>query len=257
MTSAYQHQQRVLYCDNWFTSPRLLHALAERGIRMCGSVRRNRKGMPSIPPADIRALGRGEWIQRQKGDATVAVWRDQKAMWLLYNHCSPTETASLDRWNDAGRKVSVGCPRAIRDYFYGARSVDVLSQLHYAYAPGRKARRCWPRLAWWLLDMCVINAFQLWSKGQHHPGQLRFREELMHELLKQLPSDQQPHRASARPDPASALAQQHYPLSTQQDRDCQQCSSRSAVRKRSRVICAECGVHLCIGACFSQYHSDA
>jgi hypothetical protein len=32
--------------------------------------------MPSIPPADIRSLGRIEWIQRQKGDATVAVWRD-------------------------------------------------------------------------------------------------------------------------------------------------------------------------------------
>src|SRR5665648_793900 len=88
--------------------------------------------------------------------------------------------------SDAGRKVSIGCPRAIRDYFYGARSVDVLSQLHYAYLPGRKAQRSWPRLAWWLLDMCVINAFQLWSKGQQHPGQLRFREELMHELVAQM-----------------------------------------------------------------------
>jgi len=36
--------------------------------------------------------------------------------------------------------------------------------------------------------MCIINAFQLWSKGQQHPGQLRFREELMHELLAQLPA---------------------------------------------------------------------
>jgi hypothetical protein len=91
-------------------------------------------------------------------------------MWLLYNHCSPSETASFDRWNDAGRKVSVGCPRAIQDYFYGARSVDVLSQLHYAYLLGRKAMRSWPRLAWLLLDMCVINAFQLWSTGQPHLG---------------------------------------------------------------------------------------
>jgi hypothetical protein len=81
-------------------------------------------------------------------------------MWLLYNHCSPSEAASLERWNDSGHKVHIGCPRAIRDYFYGARSVDVLSQLHYAYLPGRKARRSWPRLAWWLLDMCVINAFK-------------------------------------------------------------------------------------------------
>jgi hypothetical protein len=72
-------------------------------------------------------------------------------MWLLYNHCSPGESSSLQRWNDAGRNVQFGCPRAIHDYFYRARSVDVLSQLHYAYLPGRKAQRCWPRLAWWLI----------------------------------------------------------------------------------------------------------
>ncbi len=132
MTQGYEEKGHVLYIDSWFTSPAVLDALQQRGIRCCGSVRRNRRGMPNIPDADVRALERGEWIQRQKGDATVAVWRDQKAMWLLYNHCSPTEAASLDRWNDSGHKVSVGCPRAIRDYFYGARSVDVLSQLHYA-----------------------------------------------------------------------------------------------------------------------------
>jgi len=255
MTTAYQHQQHVLYTDNWFTSPALLHALAQRGIRLCGSVRSNRKGMPSIPPADIRALGRGEWIQRQKGDATVAVWRDQKAMWLLYNHCSPGETASLDRWNDAGRKVSVGCPRAIRDYLYGARSVDVLSQLHYAYIPGRKAMRSWPRLAWWLLDMCVINAFQLWSKGQQHPGQLRFREELMHQLLQQLPPEQKPQRVALHPNPATALAKDHYPVLVRQDRDCAQCSRQHQQRVRSSYVCHACQVHLCCGPCFSLYHA--
>jgi hypothetical protein len=106
---------------------------------------------------------------------TLAVWRDQKPLWILYNHCSPGEAASLERWNDSGHKISVGCPRAVRDYFYGARSVDVLSQLHYSYPIGRKAMRCWPRLAWWLLDMCIINAFKLWSIGQDRVSQLDFR----------------------------------------------------------------------------------
>jgi hypothetical protein len=177
-------------------------------------------------------------------------------VWLLYNHCSPGETASLERWNDFGRKVSVGCPRAIHDYFYrGARSVDVLSQLHYAYPPGRKAQRCWPRLAWWLLDMCVINAFQLWSKGQQHRGQLRFREELMHELLKQLSPEQRPHRARAQPNPATALAKDHYPELVHQDRDCAQCSVQSQQRARSSYVCHACQVHLCCGPCFSLYHA--
>jgi hypothetical protein len=255
MTTAYQQQRYILYTDNWFTSPALLHALAEKGIRLCGAVRSNRKGMPFIPAQDIRALDRGEWIQRQKGAATVAVWHDQRTMWLLYNHCSPSEAASLQRWNDSGRKVSVGCPRAIRDYFYRGRSVDVLSQLHYAYPPGRKAQRCWPRLAWWLLDMCVINAFQLWSKGQEHAGQLRFREELMHELLKQLPPEQKPQRDRARPHPATALAKDHYLERVHQARDCMQCSPVDGTRVRSSFICHACQQHLCAGECFALYHS--
>jgi hypothetical protein len=251
----YEDKQHILYMDSWFTSPALLDPLMQKGIRCCGSVRRNRKGMPNIPETDIRALGRGEWIQRQKGDTTLAVWKDQKVVWVLYNHCSPTETASLDRWSEAGNRISIGCPKAIRDYFYNARCVDVLSQLHYAYLLGRKARRCWPRLAWWLLDMCIINAFKLWSIGQDHPRQLDFREQLMHELLEQLSADQKPHRATKNPQAAGALAKDHYPLSTQQDRDCQWCSHQSENRVRSRVICAECGVHLCIGECFACYHA--
>jgi hypothetical protein len=118
-----------------------------------------------------------------------------------------------------------------------------------------KAQRCWPRLAWWLLDMCVINAFQLWSKGQQHGGQLRFREELMHELIKQLPAEQVPRKRGAGLHPVHALASEHYPLLSDVDRDCHHCSKRSTGRKRSRIICAECGVHLCIGACFAAHHS--
>jgi len=176
-------------------------------------------------------------------------------MWLLYNHCSPNEAASLQRWNDRGRKVSVGCPRAIRDYFDGARSVDVLSQLHYAYVPGRKAQRCWPRLAWWLLDMCVVNAFQLWSKGRTHHGQLRFREELMHELLKQLPSENAPRPHGGGLRPARALASEHFTMRVDEKRDCACCSHRPAARVQTHYVCAACHVHLCIGECFAQYHS--
>src|SRR4051812_23423743 len=206
MTGGYEDKGHVLYIDNWFTSPAVLDALKQKGIRCCGSVRRNRRGMPKVAEADIRALGRGEWIQKQKGDTSLAVWKDQKVVWVLYNHCSPGETTSLERWSEAGNKISVGCPQAIRDYFYNARSVDVLSQLHYAYAPGRKAQRSWPRLAWWLLDMCIVNAFKLWSIGKNRPSQLDFREQLMHELLKQLPPEQQPRRHGGHPAPPHAAA---------------------------------------------------
>jgi len=255
MTAEYQQQQHILFTDNWFTSPAVLGELKRRGIRCCGSVRRNRRGMPAISDAEVAALRQGEWLQRQKGDATVAVWRDQKTMWLLYNHCSPEEAASLDRWNDAGRKVSVGCPRAIRDYFYGARSVDVSNQLHYSYLIGRKSKRAWSRLAWWLIDMCIVNAFQLWAIDKHAPRQLDFREELMRALVKLLGSDRNAVQASRGANAAIALVKDHYPQHSEQRGYCAVCSHGSLQRTQTRIICSKCSVHLCIGDCFKRYHA--
>jgi len=255
MTRGFEEKGHVLYIDSWFTSPTVLDALNQKSIHCCGSVRPNRRGMPNVPEVDIRALGRGEWVQRQKGDTSLAVWKDQKVMWVLYNHCSPSETASLERWNEGGNKISIGCPKAIRDYFYHARSVDVLSQLHYAYLLGRKAQRSWPRLAWWLLDMCIINAFKLWSIGQHHPSQLDFREQLMHELLEQVPADDRPRQHGGHPRAAGASANDHFTEAAGGEGDCVQCSHRPGQRVRSSFVCHACRAHLCIGECFALYHS--
>jgi hypothetical protein len=256
MTQRYQNQQLRLYTDSWFTSPALMNALQERGIRMCGSVRSNRKGLPHIDQKAIKSLGRGEWIQRQKGDMTFTVWKDQKVMKLLYNHISPTSVSTLNRWSDEGERVSIGCPQALKDYFYGARSVDVINQLHYNYLIGRKACRCWPRLAWWILDMCIINAFKLWSVGQGHASQLDFREQLMHELVKQQPADHLPRNHGGPPPPSNALAYIHSSVLSMEERDCKQCSQRSGNRKRTNYVCSECQVHLCLGECFRTFHAN-
>jgi hypothetical protein len=255
MTKDYQDRQLTLFTDSFFTSPTLLVALQQRGIRLCGSVRRNRKGMAVLAEEEVDALSRGEWTQRQKGDMTLAVWKDQRTMWVLYNHCSPRESSSLDRWGEADSKVSIGCPRAIRDYFHHSRSVDVINQLHYNYLIGRKARRCWPRLAWWLLDMCIVNAFKLWSVGQGRVSQLDFREQLMLQLMEQLPAEQRPHMHAAGPRASAVLAKDHYSLIANVPSECIVCSDRSAQRKQTRWTCSGCGKHMCAGECFHLHHS--
>jgi len=255
MIQPYQNQQLILFTDSWFTSSSLMNALRERGIRSCGSVRSNRKGLPKIDPKVIKSLRQGEWIQRQQSDMTFTVWKDQQTIKLLYNHVSPLAVASLQRWNDGGESISIGCPKAIHDYFYHTRSVDIINQLHYNYLMGRKARRCWPRLAWWLLDMCILNAFKLWSMGQHRPSQLDFREQLMHELLEQLPPEDKPRKQGGQPPPSHAAATIHSSELAAEERDCKQCSHRPGNRKQTNYICGACHVHLCLGQCFRAYHA--
>lgn len=255
MVAGFEHKQHVLYIDSYFTSPDLLAALKQRGILCCGSVRRNRRGMPPITKEQIRHLGKGEWIKRQQGDTNLAVWKDQKDVWILYNHTSPLNAATLDRWDDSGHKVSIGCPQAVHDYFFKARSVDVSNQLHYSYPTGRKAMRAWPRLAWWLIDISIVNAFKLWSIGKHRPKQLDFREQLMHSLVHLFGSNREAVQASRGANASVALVKDHHLVRTQQQRDCSYCSHQPAHRVTSTYKCSSCGVHLCIDKCFTLYHT--
>ena len=172
-------------------------------------------------------------------------------------HCSPFSRVFVPRWGDEGKSISIPCPLAIYDYFYESHSVDILSQLHYSYPIGRKARRCWLRLVWWLLDMCILNAFKLWSLGQNHISQLDFREQLMHELTRQLSTDQHPRKHGGHPPPLNALAKTHSSELSMEERDCKQCSRRPENRKRTNYICTACQVHLCLGECFREYHANA
>lgn len=255
MTAQYQYQHYTLYLDNWFTSPTLAVALKQKGIRVCGSVNQNRKEMPVIAKKDIIGLERGKRIHRQQEDMSIDVWKDKKALWLLYNHCSPSETASLDRWDDDGERKSIECPRAVKDYFYGARSVDIINQLHYAYRIGRKSRKAWWRLAWWLIDMCIVNAYKLWSIEKEGPKHLHFREELMHQLVKLFSHDKNAIQVSRGINVSVALVKDHFLEHTEQRGYCVACSHDPIHRTQTRTICAKCGVHLCIGNCFKLYHS--
>ena len=200
-------------------------------------------------------MNHGDYLQQQKGDSSLVVWKDQKAIVVLFNHISPRLTNTVERWNDDGEKVEIECHQAIYDYFHHARSVDVLNQLHYSYLLGRKARRCWPRLAWWLLDMCMVNAYKLWSMVNCKKTQLDFKQQLMEQLLDQIPQDQLPRRHGGRPSAAHALVKDHYLKAAGQLSDCVHCSDRSKKRVRSSFICHTCDVHLCVGECFALYHS--
>lgn len=258
LTQLYRHNNHVLYIDTLFSSPTLVASLFNVGIRVCGSVKRNRIGMPSaatLTPAQLLAIPRGAHLQMQRGDLTLCAWRDKKLILLLYNHIDPTLLTTMQRWGEGGATYQLACPQAIHDYFHHARAVDVINQLHYSYLPGRKSRKCWTRLVWWLIDICILNAFRLWQVQHPDDSHLTFRMQLAHELMECLPPNRRPQRAAHPPPAGAALAKDHYSVHTEARGDCVQCSHQPDERVTTRYICAKCCVHLCCGACFSAYHS--
>ena len=60
--------------------------------------------------------------------------------------------------------MDVQCPDVVVEYHNWMRGVDVFSQRESYARPGRKSRRWWPRLAWFLVDMAVNNAYVLYMQ---------------------------------------------------------------------------------------------
>jgi hypothetical protein len=256
----YENKSHVLYCDSYFTSTVLVRDLLKRGIYVCGSVSPNRVEVNQLKPVlkkQEKTLKRGESLHFQKPDVALAVWKDKRVMHVLYNHIHPTAPAtSLKRYVGGAERGALPCPQAIHDYFFNARSVDVVGQLRYSYPMGRKAKRAWPRLIWWLIDIAIVNAYSLYRLDHPAETQLNFCKTLMRELaapLRKATAAAAESTAAARGVP---LAKDHYPQPTAVRRVCACDSAHSGEKPRPLIVCAACGVNLCIHPCFGLYHKQ-
>ena len=100
------------------------------------------------------------------------------------------------------------------------------------------------------------SALQPQMVAAHRPSLLDFHEELMHELLQQLPAQDRPRKHGGHPPSAHATAAIHCSELAPMERDCKQCSHRPRNRKQTNYICDACKVHLCLGECFRVYHAN-
>jgi Transposase IS4 len=255
LTRRYQHRNHILYLDRGFTSPVLVDELLRKGIRCCGTVTANRKELPKELLSSASQLRDNEFVYRQRGELGMVVWKDRQPVYLLTTHTSPAETTTIERRNKDGTTIHRSVPKAVVDYNQHKCGVDTIDQLHSYYLIGRKSKKWWPRLVWWMIDMCIINAYSLYNqKQQVKISQLAFRQLLMQELVKQYPQDR---ARIGRPPltPSPRTGEGHWPQRTDQELDCVRCSKEPNQRTRSRIQCELCQVHLCIDPCFKMYHT--
>src|SRR6202008_350102 len=96
-------------------------------------------------------------------------------------------TINQDRGPNHPRTVTK--PQVALDYNGGKSHVDTVDQLRQYYAMQRKRVKDWPSLAWWLIDMCIINAYTLWCLDtKAEISLLDFRRALLRQLAAAYPS---------------------------------------------------------------------
>ena len=81
----------------------------------------------------------------------------------------------------------------------------------------------WPSLAWWLIDICIINSYTLWCLDTGaNMGQLDFRHALRKQILAAHPPPA--HRRHRRvPNQPPTTGEGHWPKHSHVPRRCKQC----------------------------------
>ena len=168
---------RTLYFDNLYTSPALCDDLLQIKIRSCGTCRASRKGLSPNIKKHKDSLLKGERKAWQRGQLGCLLWNDARPVLFLTTHLRPDRDTPL---TPSPGHPAISRPTVDVDYNNNKGHVDQVDQLRSYHVVQRRGRRSWPALAWWLLDMCFVNAHKLWDVEHSRKTKiLDFREELL------------------------------------------------------------------------------
>ena len=71
-----------LYCDNYYTSPALFHDLYERDFGACGTVRIDRRGLPTEVKVKL-AKGEVKAVGMEQCNMIALKWKDKRPVTML------------------------------------------------------------------------------------------------------------------------------------------------------------------------------
>ena len=238
-----------VYMDNLYTSVALLSDLRVRGILACGTVRANRKGLPTtLLPKNVR-LQRGEFRRAQKDDLAYSIWMDTKPVVVMSNFHDPAEQGTVLRRREQAR-TQVPVPKMLEDYQQHMRGVDLLDQAISYYTLNHRSKKWWRRVFFYGMMVTAHNAYVV-AKDQGHafhtqqwPTFLDFLEDLATDLIGDTRADRAPQlpRLPGRPLQTHTLERMFA-----KRRVCRECSLSSTAGDRAQATnygCRECSVPL-------------
>ncbi|KAJ8334055.1 hypothetical protein SKAU_G00413740 [Synaphobranchus kaupii] len=136
----------VLYVDNWYSSPMLFQHLLHQGTGACGTVRLNRRGMPTFP----KKMKRGEVTFRENGTQLAVKWQDKRDVNFLrtVHPSSMAQSGRLDHFTGEP-KVKPAC---VLDYNKKMGAVDRADMITSFVDCARKSTKWYKKLFFHLLD---------------------------------------------------------------------------------------------------------
>ncbi|KAI8427971.1 hypothetical protein MSG28_002285 [Choristoneura fumiferana] len=150
-----ENKGHTLWMDNFYNSPALARKLKSLGFDCVGTLRTNRRFVPTMLADVTRAkMHPGEIIGLTSGDVDLLVWRNNNrvAMISTYHGNATAEIKGITK------------PAVVHDYNYMMGGVDKKDQMLAAFPIERKRTKVWyKKLFRRLLNVSVLNAYVIWT----------------------------------------------------------------------------------------------
>ena len=241
-----------LYVDNWYMSVVLAEYFLQRGTMICGTLRKDRKGIPKTF-ANYARLKKGEYIFRSANGMLLVKLLDTKAVHFLstIHRASLLAANKRDRFGRRVKKLAV-----VHDYNRSMGGVDRNDEMLSFYTAARKTTKWYKKIATHVVEEGLLNAFLCYKKSG---GQKRHCE-FLKAAIKGMLGD-----GGGVGGQALAKRQRHYPSlvapTEKKEKPQKRCvlCSKQGQRKESRYQCLSCpgAPGLCAAPCFAAYHGAA
>ena len=268
-----EDKRHQLYLANSLTSVPLMQKLLNKGIYASSSFPPPNPILPRELWEEGQVEKPGDFLQRQCGSLLATRWRDTKEMGCLSTNASPGEPDTV--WRRSQTKVGgldpINRPMAFRLLQENMRGVDICKQL-LACNPlgGIPQDRHWRGLFWFLINLCIVNAFIVLreSRKENPPAwvqdglftQVNFRKRLGNQLAKcaqkYFETVEIASSRGMRMEVAEKVVKQRHRMVkiSAISKRCKNCNLKN-IRHESVNGCFICRANLCKHpSCFWEYH---
>ncbi|XP_018564371.1 piggyBac transposable element-derived protein 4-like [Anoplophora glabripennis] len=260
---------RTLYADNFYSGIPLVKELLDRQSLYCGTLRKNRRGLPR--EITNKKLKKNEicGLENQH-DIKIIQWQDKRSVLMLSSKpehsvtlCKTGKKTRPNKNGEPGKDILK--PKVVLDYNNAKKGVDYSDQMSAYYSSLRKGLKWYRKVAFELIfGAAIVNAWIVYNEINHDNklALLPFREKLA--LLLSNQQDFLPSELTVNPKRTHSLKREEGPEKKRR-RNCTDCykslrltmKSKEADKKVTKVntYCDDCENKpaLCLN-CFNLRH---
>jgi hypothetical protein len=240
------------------------------GYGACGTVRVDRKGMPSEwkGKQSTKGMQKGEVRHMMLNSGVQALqWKDKRVVTMLstIHDTSMIQKTRRSRFSSFGQEV-VTKPLVIDKYNTFMGGVDKSDQLLSYYGFSHRCVKWYKRAIFHLIDLTIVNAYILSQISNKNLTHVKFRLKLASQLLAKAGLEigsSFPPQVSPGLSPNARLEERHFigktpskPNGKPAQLQCIVCSHKKKNKKVTTTFrCKQCLVALCPTPCFELYHT--